>query len=349
MMAYYEWFEQHAQHIAAIGGAATEVAAPPSSGSSLATSEDRLADDQAKEAAAGATYALAALRSSGLLPGLLQPNSSEAMTALHLAQRGGSLDATLALADRFLMVSLQARRRCGQAAIAASSRPSAPAGPALLSTGPASAPPPPPSLFQGRGVLQSCPMGLHYVKAGAQRIIQIIDSTADFTAPVAPTDLRERFIDMSYFPPDREHAEDVVAMEEDMALRGNRDAQRRWAGACRGRGETWDGRVGARLHARLGVVVAAARAAHSRPGSRGAPGGADAPRPCASQAGLAAAGGARHRGGPGGRLPRLSGGRAARRPLCVLQPGWAPGRRSLRALLAGCTLGPLGAIRARSV
>jgi hypothetical protein len=78
-------------------------------------------------------------------------------------------------------------------------------------------------------VLQSCPLGLQYAKAGAARIIEIIDGSGDFAPPVPPTDLRERFVDASYFPPDREHADDVVAMEEDMAMRGNRDAQRRWA------------------------------------------------------------------------------------------------------------------------
>ena len=48
--------------------------------------------------------------------------------------------------------------------------------------------------------------------------------------PVSPMDLRERWMDTRYISgEDAENAEHLVQMEEDMALRGNVDAQRRVA------------------------------------------------------------------------------------------------------------------------
>ncbi len=73
----------------------------------------------------------------------------------------------------------------------------------------------------------SCHLGLLYAKLGAAQVIDIIEATSDHAPPLPPTHLRERWADMSYVPPNLEHAAHMVQMEEDMALRGNRDAQRR--------------------------------------------------------------------------------------------------------------------------
>ncbi|GFR39916.1 hypothetical protein Agub_g422, partial [Astrephomene gubernaculifera] len=169
-------------------------------------------------AAASATFLLAALQSSGVLPpSLLHPPTSTPAAAgntdpgnpppasplqlLHQAARGGSLEALMALAETHAQ---------GLEVVGAG------VGGGL-----------------GGGVVRlppSCPRALQFAKLAAQHLNAEVDKEQRFAAPLAPVSLRDRHAFGGYVAAEEaENGADVVSMEEDMALRGNPEAQRRMA------------------------------------------------------------------------------------------------------------------------
>lgn len=87
--------------------------------------------------------------------------------------------------------------------------------------------------FSGRGVQASCPVGLSYALQAAAAVAAEVEAEVRYTV-VSPPELRERWADanVAAMPEDPDNAPEVVAMDEDLALRGNADAQRRMAYRC---------------------------------------------------------------------------------------------------------------------
>lgn len=84
--------------------------------------------------------------------------------------------------------------------------------------------------FTGRGVEPHCHLGLSFALRAAEAVSAEVESEVRYTV-VAPPDLRDKWMDaaLAGLPDDPDNAPEVVAMDEDMALRGNLDAQRRMA------------------------------------------------------------------------------------------------------------------------
>lgn len=82
----------------------------------------------------------------------------------------------------------------------------------------------------GHGVPKNETMALVYARTAVGWLIEEVEADNAFAAPIPPTDLREAWFDRRYVSPDKaENAAHVLAMEEDMAMRGSVDAQRRLA------------------------------------------------------------------------------------------------------------------------
>lgn len=138
------------------------------------------------KAASSALFTVAALQAVGVFPDDLPRDTASTLVLLHKAAEGGSIEAHLALTDRF---------------------------------------------FMGRGVEQNCDLGLKYAKLAAELVSVDLEKTASrFSAPLLPLKLRDKWMDPNYIAPiDNENAAHVLQYEEDLAMRGNVEAQRRMA------------------------------------------------------------------------------------------------------------------------
>ncbi|KAG2449087.1 hypothetical protein HYH02_005836 [Chlamydomonas schloesseri] len=83
---------------------------------------------------------------------------------------------------------------------------------------------------QGVGAPASCPRGMHFAKVAAVYLLAEVEKEQRYAAPLMPVSLRDRHADGGYVAAeDAENGADVISLEEDMAMRGNPDAQRRMA------------------------------------------------------------------------------------------------------------------------